>query len=126
MRDAAVGATSSSGPTGGALSMADHRLLNGRQLVDCLGVKYDFFKDMRLSGFQPPIAGLSTLTYALEWLNKHPDFREDAKILKLSRKPRLAVSPQRRAAGKSDSLRLKRGGRRSSRQPLNDHLESAA
>lgn len=126
MRDAAAGATGSAGPTGGALSMADHRLLNGRQLVDCLGVKYDFFKDMRLAGFQPPIAGLSTLTHALEWLNKHPDFREDAGILKLSRKPKLAVSPQRRAVGKSDSPRLMRGGRRSSQRPLNAPVELAA
>jgi hypothetical protein len=95
------------------LSVADHSLLNGRQLSERLGVKYDFFKDMRLAGFQFPIAGMTTLAYALDWLNKHPDFRADARILKLSRKPKLAVNPSCLTAGKSCALRLKHGGQHS-------------
>lgn len=111
---------------GGVLSADDHRLLNGRQLVDRLGVKYDFFKDMKLAGFQPPIAGLTTATYAWNWLNKNPNFREDARILKLSRKPKLVVNPRRRDVGRSDALRLKRGGQRSSQRTQRIPLESAA
>lgn len=95
------------------LSNADHCLLNGRQLVERLNQKYDFFKDMRLAGFQPPISGLCTLTYAIDWINKNPNFREDARILKLSRKPKLAVNPSCLTAGKSCALRLKHGGRHS-------------
>lgn len=117
-------------PTDGAvdvvLSDKDHRLLNGRQLVEALGVKYDFFKDMKLTGFHPPIAGLTTLSYAINWLNRNPDFRDDARILKLSRKPRLVVNPQRRVFDKSDAPRLKRDGLRSSQQPPKILLESAA
>jgi hypothetical protein len=108
------------------LSDLDYRLLNGRQLAECLGVKYDFVKDMRLVGFNPPMSGLTTLTYAREWLNRHPNFREDARILKLSRRPRLVVSLQRRGVGKSDSPRLTRGGLRSSRRLQNGPLELAA
>jgi hypothetical protein len=108
------------------LTEADHRLFNGRQLVEELRVKYDFWKDMRLAGFIPPISGLTTLTYAREWINRHPNFREDARILKLSRKPRLAVSQARQGVGKSDSLRLMRDGRRSSRRTPRILLESAA
>ena len=108
------------------LTEADHRLFNGRQLVEELGVKYDFWKDMRLAGFIPPISGLTTLTYAREWINRHPNFREDARILKLSRKPRLAVSQARQGVGKSDSLRLMRDGRRSSQRTPRILLESAA
>ena len=92
------------------LSIADHHLLNGRQLIERLGVKYDFFKDMRLAGFQPPIAGMTTLGYALDWLNKNPDFREDARILKLARKPILVANPRLRGVGKSDAPQLTRGG----------------
>ena len=77
------------------LSGADHVLLNGRQLAQRLGVKYDFVKDMRLAGFQPPISNLTTLSHAITWINRHPNFREDARILKLSRKPKLVGSPQR-------------------------------
>ena len=117
-------------PTDGAvdvvLSDKDHRLLNGRQLVEALGVKYDFFKDMKLTGFHPPIAGLTTLTYAINWLNRNPEFRDDARILKLSRKPRLVVNPARQAVGKSGSLQLMRGGRRSSQRTPRILLESAA
>ena len=108
------------------LTEADHRLFNGRQFVEELGVKYDFWKDMRLAGFIPPISGLTTLTYAREWINRHPNFREDARILKLSRKPRLAVSQARQGVGKSDSLRLMRDGRRSSQRTPRILLESAA
>ncbi len=108
------------------LTEADHRLFNGKQLVEALGVKYDFWKDMRLAGFIPPISGLTTLTYAREWINRHPNFREDARILKFSTRPRLVSCPSRRAVGKSDSLRLMRGGRRSSQQTLKILLESAA
>jgi hypothetical protein len=95
------------------LTAADYILLNGRQLASKLGVKYDFVKDMRLGGFQPPISGLTTLTYARNWLNKHPNFREDARILRLSRKPKLAVNPPHRGVGKSGELRLMRGEQRS-------------
>ena len=108
------------------LTEADHRLLNGKRLAEELGVKYDFFKDMRLAGFNPPISGLTTVTYGREWLNRHPNFREDARILKLSGRPRLVVSLQRRGVGKSDSPRLKRGGLRSSRRLQNGPLELAA
>ena len=108
------------------LTEADHRLFNGKQLVEELGVKYDFWKDMRLAGFIPPISGLTTLSYALAWLNRHTNFREDARILKLSRKPRLAVSQARQGVGKSGSLRLMRGGRRSSQRTPRILLESAA
>jgi hypothetical protein len=98
---------------GAVLSNVDHNLLNGRQLVERLNVKYDFFKDMRLAGFQPPISGLCTLTYAMDWINKNPSFREDARILKLSRKPRLALNPSCLTAGKSYAPPLKHGGRHS-------------
>jgi hypothetical protein len=108
------------------LTETDHRLFNGKQLVEELGVKYDFWKDMRLAGFIPPISGLTTLTYAREWINRHPNFREDARILKLSKKPKLAVSLPRQAAGKSGSLRLMRGERRSAQLPPRILLESAA
>ncbi len=108
------------------LTEADHRLFNGKQLIEALGVKYDFWKDMRLAGFIPPISGLTTLTYAREWINRHPNFREDARILKLSKKPKLALSPPRRAVGKSDLLPLMRGERRSAQRPLNGPLELAA
>lgn len=108
------------------LSDKDHRLLNGRQLVEALGVKYDFFKDMKLTGFHPPIAGLTTLNYATNWLNRNPDFRDNARILKLSRRPKLIVNPPRPSVGKSDSPRLMRGGRRSSLRLQNGRLESAA
>ncbi len=110
---APIGASPKISVPDAALSLSDHNLLNGRQLVARLGVKYDFFKDMRLAGFQPPIAGFTTLSYAIEWLNERPDFREEARILKLSRKPRRGVSPQRPTSGKSGALRLKRGGQRS-------------
>lgn len=113
-------------PDDGVLSHADHCLLNGRQLCVALNVKYDFVKDMRLVGFIPPISGLTTLSYALAWLNRHPNFREDARILKLSRQPKLAVNLPRRAVGKSCGLRLMRGGPRSSRRPPRIPLESAA
>lgn len=108
------------------LTEADHRLLNGRQLAEKLGVKYDFVKEMRLVGFIPPVSGLTTLSYALAWLNRHPNFREDARILKLSRQPKLAVNLPRRGVGKSGGLRLMRGGPRSSRQLPRIPLESAA
>jgi len=108
------------------LTEADHQLLNGKQLAEKLGVKYDFVKEMRLVGFNPPISGLTTLTYALDWLNRYPNFREDARILKLSRKPRLVVNPARQAVGKSGSLQLMRGGRRSSQRTPRILLESAA
>lgn len=108
------------------LTEADHRLFNGKQLVEELGVKYDFWKDMRLAGFIPPISGLTTLTYAREWINRHPNFRDDARILKLSKKPRLVVNPARQAVGKSGSLQLMRGGRRSSQRTPRILLESAA
>jgi hypothetical protein len=108
------------------LTEADHRLLTGKQLAEELGVSYDFVKEMRLAGFIPPISGLTTLSYALAWLNRHPNFREDARILKLSRKPRLAVNPARQDVGKSGSLQLMRDGRRSSRRTPRILLESAA
>jgi hypothetical protein len=79
-------------PSRDVLSAVDHRLLNGRQLVERLGVRYDFFKDMRLAGFQPPISGLTTLGYAVAWLNRNPDFRENARILKQSRRPKQFVN----------------------------------
>jgi hypothetical protein len=108
------------------LTEEDHRLLNGKQLAEELGVKYDFVKEMRLVGFVPPVSGLTTLSFALAWLNRHTNFREDARILKLSRKPRLAVNPARQGAGKSGSLRLMRDGRRSSQRIPKILLESAA
>lgn len=108
------------------LSHSDHRLLNGHQLAEFLGVKYDFIKDMRLTGFQPPIGGLTTASYAMSWLNRNPNFRGDARILKLSRKPKLGANPPRPIVGKSCALRLKHGGRRSSQQTQRIPLESAA
>ena len=108
------------------LTEQDHRLLNGKQLAEKLGVKYDFVKEMRLVGFVPPVSGLTTLSFALAWLNRHPNFREDARILKLSKKPRLAVNPARQAVGRSGSLQLMRGGQRSSRRTPRILLESAA
>ena len=108
------------------LTEADHRLLNGKQLAEELGVKYDFVKEMRLVGFVPPLSGLTTLSFALAWLNRHTNFREDARILKLSKKPKLAVNPARRSVGKSGSLQLMRGGQHSSRRTPRILLESAA
>jgi hypothetical protein len=95
------------------LSLSDHCLLNGRQLVNKLGVKYDFYKDMRIAGFHPPIAGLTTLAYAMNWLNGHPNFREDASILKRSRKPKLASNLRPQVVDKSGELPSKRGVQRS-------------
>lgn len=68
------------------LTPEDCRLLNLTQLAEHLGVSYDFVKDMRKMGFTLPIGGLTPLSHALDWLNENPNFREDARLLKLSRR----------------------------------------
>ncbi len=70
------------------LTEKDHKLLNLTQLGKEFGVSPDFVKDMRIMGFSLPIGGKTTLTYAMDWLNHNPNFREDARILKLSRSPK--------------------------------------
>lgn len=66
----------------------DHKLMNLTQLANELNVSYDFTKDMRTMGFPLPIGGMTTLTFAMTWLNQNPNFREDARILKLSKSPK--------------------------------------
>jgi len=70
------------------LTEKDHKLLTLTQLGKELNVSPDFVKDMRTMGFPLPIGGKTTLTYAMNWLNHNPNFREDARILKLSRSPK--------------------------------------
>lgn len=66
----------------------DHKLMNLTQLANELNVSYDFVKEMRKMGFKLPIGGMTTLTYAMSWLNKNKNFREDARRLKLVKSPR--------------------------------------
>lgn len=68
------------------LTAEDCKLLNLTQLAEHLGVKYQFVKDMRMVGFSLPIGGLTTLNHAIDWLNANPNFREDAQVLKLSKR----------------------------------------
>ena len=68
------------------LTENDHKLMNLTQLAKELNVSYDFVKEMRVMGFELPIGGMTTLTYAMAWLNQNPTFRDDAKILKQSKR----------------------------------------
>lgn len=70
------------------LTVADHKLMNLTQLRRELNVSPDFVKDMRTMGFPLPLGGMTTLTFAMTWLNQNPNFREDARILKLSKSPK--------------------------------------
>jgi hypothetical protein len=70
------------------LTEKDHKLMNLTQLGRELNVSPDFVKDMRTIGFPLPIGGMTTLTFAMTWLNQNPNFREDARILKLSKSPK--------------------------------------
>ena len=91
------------------LTEKDHRLLNLTQLSTELNASYDFVKDMRKMGFELPIGGMTTLTFAMAWLNQNPNFREDARILKLSSRPKRRAHPQHLAAGRFDAPQLKHG-----------------
>ena len=96
------------------LTSNDCQLLNLRKLACRLSVSYDFVKDMRMMGFEMPFGGLTTLTHALDWLNSNPNFREDARILKLSKRRGRGERHQRRVADKCDELPLRRDGLSSS------------
>lgn len=115
-----------SNDTVAVLTEEDHELMNLTQLSKVLKVSYDFIKDMRTMGFTLPIGGMTTLSFALGWLNQNPNFREDARILKLSRRPRPRVHPQRPTAGRSYEPRLKNGSRSSARHSLACQHELAA
>lgn len=95
------------------LTLEDHKLLNQRELANELNVSYDYVKDMRKVGFLMPFGGKTTLSHAIAWINQSPDFRSDARILKLSRRPKPRVHPQRPTAGRSGEPRLKNGSRSS-------------
>lgn len=98
--------------------MQDCRLLNMKQLSATLGVSYDYVKDMSRMGFELPYGGMTTLTHALNWINANPDFRADARILKLSNRPKHPGHLQRQAADRYDAPLLKRGSQSSSRRSL--------
>lgn len=97
------------------LTIQDCKLLNLRELAVCLNVGYDYVKDMRKVGFSMPFGGRTTLTHAVHWINNNPNFRDDARILKLSNRPKPRAHPQHPNADRSDEPRLKRGSRSSSR-----------
>lgn len=50
-------------------------LLNVGGLADALGVSRVFIKRMKWAGFPMP-GGRSTISWALAWLEAHPDFRQ--------------------------------------------------
>jgi len=108
------------------LTVQDCKLLNLRDLSLELNVRYDYVKDMKKVGFPMPFGGRTTLTLAVQWLNKHPNFREDARLLKLSNRPKLRAHPQRPNAGKSGEPRLRNGSRSSARHSLVSQHELAA
>ena len=96
------------------LTEADCRLLNLKGLAARLGVSYDFVKDMRSNGFELPFGGLTTLTHALRWINAHGNFREDARLLRLSNRRGRASRRPRTNAGKCDALPSRRDAQSSS------------
>lgn len=93
-------------------------LYNLKGLSGRLKVSYDYVKDMKKMGFELPYGGMTTLTHALNWINANPDFREDARILKLSDRPKHHEHRQRSTAGKFDAPLLKHGSRSSSLHSL--------
>ena len=50
-------------------------LLNMKLLASELGVSPVFIKRMKYAGFEMP-GGVATVEWALDWLRKHPDFRQ--------------------------------------------------
>ena len=108
------------------LTPQDCQLLNMKELAERLNVSYDFGKDMRKMGFSMPFGGRTTLTNALEWLKTNPNFRDDARQLKLSKRRGRVSRRPRRAAGKYDESPLMRDGRSSSPNPPNNQHGLAA
>jgi hypothetical protein len=106
------------GYTGCPLTSEDCKLLNLRGLASRMEVSYDYVKDMKKMGFELPYGGMTTLTHALNWINANPDFRADARILKLSDRPKHHEHRQHPAAGKCDAPLLKRGSQSSSQRSL--------
>ena len=106
------------GYTACPLTAADCILYNLTGIAGRMKVSYDYVKDMKKMGFELPYGGMTTLTHALNWINANPDFRSDARILKLSSHPKHHEHRQHRAAGKFDAPPLKRGSRSSSRHSL--------
>ena len=53
----------------------DGILKNGRKLAEALGVPPVFIKRMKWAGFEMP-GGVSTVEWALEWLEANPWFRQ--------------------------------------------------
>ena len=100
------------------LTADDCKLLNLRGLSSRMEVSYDYVKDMKKMGFELPYGGMTTLTHALNWINANPYFREDARILKLSDRPKHHEHRQRSTAGKFDAPLLKHGSRSSSLHSL--------
>ena len=84
------------------LTDKDHKLMNLKGLHKELNVSYDFVKEMKVMGFELPIAGMTTLTHAIKWLNANPNFREDARLLKLAKIPKRFSHPRHQAVDKSD------------------------
>ena len=108
------------------LTVEDCKLLNLRDLSLALNVRYDYVKDMKKMGFDMRFGGRTTLTIAVQWLNQNPNFREDARLLKLSNRPKRRAHPQRPTADKFDAPRLKNGSRSSARHSLVSQHELAA
>lgn len=108
------------------LTELDCTLLNLTQLAGRLNVAYDYVKDMRRVGFECPFGGLTTLTHALNWINRNPNFREQARRIKLLVRPARASRHLRRAAGKSDALPSRRDEQSSSPDSRESPHELAA
>ncbi len=53
----------------------DGILKNIKGLAETLGVSPVFIKRMKWAGFEMP-GGVSTVDWALDWLRKHPEFKQ--------------------------------------------------
>jgi len=65
--------------------MEHEKLLNLTQLADELGVSYQFTKDASTSGL-PLYGGRTTYSDARAWIEVHPDFREQARLIRATQK----------------------------------------
>jgi hypothetical protein len=97
------------------ITAEDCILINLRGLASRMNTSYDYVKDMKKMGFELPYGGMTTLSHALNWINANPDFRADARLLKLSNRPKHPARPQPLTADKFDAPQSKRGSRSSSR-----------
>lgn len=53
----------------------DKLLKNMTELAAALGRPFEFVKRMKWAGFPMP-GGVATVAWALDWLRKHPEFRQ--------------------------------------------------